>query len=274
MQIEQWVAEHGRIAHREDLLRAGFGRDLGRLVRVNRAWFRLPDAPVALVAAARLGGRITCVTAAKHRGLALLRPPATGHFWVPEHANAQGAGLRLHRRRPLAPVPRHALVQATPDVLQHVADCLPHEEALVVWESAVRSGVVSVAQLRRLPWRGAARRVMAECGDRSDSLLETLVATRLRAAGIPFVQQARLLGHRVDFLVADRLVVQTDGFAFHRDARQREEDLRHDARLLLEGTPVMRCSYRDVVDEWDASFQRIQTFLAQTRAPAGRGRAA
>ncbi len=272
MDIRQWAKSHGGVVHREDVGRAGFHPEqLAQLVSLNRAWFATPDATPALRKAAALGGRLTCVTAAQHLDLSLLRRPRELHLWLPHHGKRPvnepvNEGVRSHWRRPLTPVPRHQLVQALPDVLQHVADCLPFEEALVVWEAAVRAGLVSLPQLTRIPWRGAgARRLIAMTGGKSDSLLETLVASRLRDAGIAFVQQARLLGHRVDFLIEGRLVLQIDGFAFHSDDRQREEDLRHDARLLIEGKPVMRMTYGDVTEQWSASLGRVQALLAQRR---------
>jgi very-short-patch-repair endonuclease len=135
-------------------------------------------------------------------------------------------------------------------MLAHVADCLPRLEALIVWESAIHSGLASLAQLRGVVWtRDRPRRLALEASAQSDSLLETLMLHRLRALGLAVRQQVHLLGHRVDFVVGDRLVVQVDGFQHHTGA-QRQSDTEHDARLMLEGYRVLRFGYRDVVDRW------------------------
>jgi len=265
MDIEDLALARGGVVHRDEIVAAGQFRALGRLLRLNRAWYAHVDAPPALVSAALVGGRITCVTAAHHLGLPLLARDERLHVMVSRGSNAPALPERvLHRDRPLAPSARHALVAPLPDLLSHVAVCLPHEEALAVWEGAVRSGRATAPQLRRIPWRRTRARALASVvGDRSDSILETLVASRLRGLGIAHVQQARLLGHAVDFLIGDRLVLQVDGFAHHSDARQRHSDVEHDARLLLEGYVVLRVTYRHVVHEWEALVARLQLALAQ-----------
>lgn len=265
MSAIDWIASRGGVVHRTELIAAGI--DLGPLrpLRLNRAWFAIDGAPPALVAAARASGRVACASAAAHVGLALLHPPTGLHLWVPGHANVgRQDGVRLHRAEPLVPRRRSDLVPAAADILEHVAVCLPHDEALIVWESACRKGLLTVAQCQRIAWRPvAARRLAQEVRGLSDSLLETLVSVRLRDLGVAHRQQVRILGHAVDFLVGERLVVQVDGYAFHSDARQRREDLEHDARLTLEGYVVIRITYRDVVHTWPATEERLMLALAQ-----------
>ncbi|HWL59598.1 MAG TPA: DUF559 domain-containing protein [Microbacteriaceae bacterium] len=265
MTAVDWITSRGGVVHRTDLIAAGYDpRRLGAL-RLNRAWYATANAPPELLAAARVSGRIACATAAAHLGLALLHPPRALHLWVPGHAKAgRRNGVRLHRAAPLVPRRRGELVIGAADVLEHVAICLPHDEALIVWESACSKGVLTAAQCRRIAWRPlAARRLAHEVTDLADSLLETLVAIRLRELGVAYQQQVKLLGHRVDFLIGARLVVQVDGYAFHSDARQRREDLEHDARLTLEGYIVIRVAYRDVVHTWPATEARLMLALAQ-----------
>ena len=210
------------------------------------------------------GARLACVSAAEHRGLAVLRAPAELHVAAAPNAPlAAMPGLRIHRSRPLVPPGAHDTRESVPDMLAHAARCLPRLEALVVWESAIAHGLVSSNALQRVAWRGPApRRLAREASAHSESLLETLVLHRLREAGIEPRQQVRLLGHRVDFLVGTDLVIQADGFEFHTAAR-REEDIRHDARLLLEGYRVIRLSYHQIVFAWAETLDLIRTALAQ-----------
>jgi very-short-patch-repair endonuclease len=53
-----------------------------------------------------------------------------------------------------------------------------------------------------------------------------------------------------DFLWrAPRLIVETDGRQFHGTAIAFENDRRRDQRLVLAGWRVIRCTWRQVVDE-------------------------
>jgi len=203
--------------------------------------------------------RLACVSAAERRTLALLRTPAAAHLWLPEHNGAKPpADIRVHRARPIEPAPTASRIVSVPDMLEQVSTCLAEEEAMIVWESALHLRLVTKWQLLRIPWRNPRARALAvDASDLSESLLETLVLHRLRRAGLEVRQQVRILGRRVDFLVAGALVVQTDGFEHHSDPIQRGSDIEHDARLLLNGRPVIRLDYHDVVDDWELSEARI-----------------
>src|SRR5690606_5865037 len=67
-----WIASRGGVVHRQQLIAAGIDPAALRPHQLNRAWFATDSAPPALVAAARVSGRVACVTAAAHVGLALL----------------------------------------------------------------------------------------------------------------------------------------------------------------------------------------------------------
>lgn len=75
--------------------------------------------------------------------------------------------------------------------------------------------------------------------------------------------QAWLHGHRVDFLIGDRLVLQVDG-SQHTGA-QRSSDNQHDAELALLGYEVVRVTYTQVIFDWPAVQQRIMRAIAQGR---------
>lgn len=250
MDPKDWIRRHGGIAHRRELEAAGWGAArLRELDRIGRGWVAIADAPELLVAAARRRGRLACVTAARHLGLELLHPPSHLHLVVPrEGTQRPEPDLRLHRSRAIRPVGRYALVESLPDVLANVARCLPEVEALIVWESAVRLGLVHLDELRRLAWPGPRQRRLARLvSGRSDSLLETLLAHQLRAAAVPYRQQVRFHGRPVDFLIGERLIIQVDGYAHHQ-AAQRRSDIAFDAQLVLEGRHVLRFDYVQVTE--------------------------
>jgi G:T-mismatch repair DNA endonuclease (very short patch repair protein) len=266
MDVDEWLGRRDGIAHRRDLAAAGFTPQALRrssAVPVGQRWLAVPSAPGDLVEAARVHGRLACISAARRVGLAALEPPVDLHIWVPRNARAaRQEGLRLHRSAALEPCSPSSLVVGPADLLSQVAVCLGELEALIVWESALKTGLVSAAAVARIAWPGPRqRRLAALASDRSDSLLETIVAYRLRAEGLPFQQQAVFWGRPVDFLVADRLVLQIDGYAFHKDAAQRRSDIEFDARLLAAGRPVIRRDYAGVVHAWPAFARDIRAAL-------------
>ena len=145
------MREHHGIAHTRDLRAAGYSRhtvkravDAGLLERVHRTWLVAPYCSAARRAAAEVSGRVTCVSAAKEQGL--WTPDAEGaHIWVPPTAaRNRRDGLVLHWSTPPAPVARFAVMEPVLNVLFHVARCLDPAAAAAVWESALRTGAVTL----------------------------------------------------------------------------------------------------------------------------------
>lgn len=96
----------------------------------------------------------------------------------------------------------------------------------------------------------------------SDSGIESIPVARLRRIGIPLRQQVVIDGHPVDILIGERLVLQVDGFEFHRTAAQRDRDLAQDRRLVLMGYTVFRLGYADVLYGWPAVESEIRLAMA------------
>lgn len=268
MDVVEWLDARGGVARRQDLVRAGFRRgeiERAALRRPSRSWCASPNAPGAVVAAAVAGGRLTCVSAAEHWGLSLLHRPDELHLAVDPHGHAvPRSGQQLHWDLPILPARADSRIASVPDTLAHIARCLPHDEALVVWESAVRRKVVGERELRRIRWGSPAERVLAaEASGLSDSLIETLAVDALRHAGIELRQQVSLLGHPVDALVGSWLVLQFDGQEFHGTPTGRSADAEQDARLMLEGWTVLRFTYADIVQRRQELIDRVRRAMAQ-----------
>ncbi len=71
-----------------------------------------------------------------------------------------------------------------------------------------------------------------------------------RAELPPPATNVRTGRYEVDFLWRDaQLVVEVDGYAFHRDRAAFERDRRRDAALMAAGLRVMRFTWRQIVDE-------------------------
>ncbi|AZS37928.1 hypothetical protein CVS47_02578 [Microbacterium lemovicicum] len=258
----------GGVIRVQALRRRGFSRReveralaAGRIERVRNGWVATRSADPLLVSAARAGVVLSCVTRAQRLGLWVL-DGADIHVAAPPHSgHATWRGATVHWSVP--PVPRHPaqLEDTAENALCLVAACQPFESALVVFESALRTGVVARESLRRLRLPASARAVLDEADDYADSGLETLVVPRLRWLGLPLRRQILIAGHRVDLLIGDRLVLQIDGG--HHVGAQRDSDMAHDAQLTLLGYHVIRVGYVAVVERWHEVQDVIMRAVAQ-----------
>lgn len=271
MDLGSWIAQQGGIAHSAQALRAGFTRHSirqgvagGACSRIRRDWLALPSAPADLCAAAALGGRVACLSVARRLELWHLSD-GMNHVSVPRNAVVPAVtGVRVHWSGGPVAVGRFALVEPLENALVHIAECQPFENALVVWDSALNKKLVTERSLARLPLRStAARAVRAVSNGLADSGLETLPVSRLAASGIRLHQQVVIDGHRVDGLIGQRLVVQTDGFSFHSTAEQRRADIAQDRRFALLGYTVLRYDYRQIMFEWPRVEAEIVRAMAQ-----------
>lgn len=235
--------------------------EAGRLVRIRRGWFAVPGADPHLVAAARAGVVLTCVTQARRLGLWVL-DEAKPHVAAPSHAGRMEAEAAVvHWATPLVPRHPHDLVDGIENVLVRVAVCQPFEAALATWESAFRQRLADPLLLGALPLPPAARRILSLASPFPDSGLKSFVVPRLAWTKLPIVSQIKILGHHVDFLIGERLVFQIDGG--HHVGRQRSSDNAHDAELMLRGYHVIRVGFDEVVNDWPTVQSRLMRAIAQ-----------
>lgn len=233
----------------------------GEIITLRRGWVGVPDADALLRTAARKGVVLTCVTAAAHHGLwvpdageaHVAAPPHSGH--VPK---VKGV---VHWSVPLFPRNPDSCVDSVENALVQVAKCRPFEDAVVIWESAMRQDLVDSTIFARTDLTARVREVMAAAQPFADSGLETICVVRLRWLGLRLLPQAWILDHRVDLLIGERLVVQIDG-ATHTGA-QRTSDIEHDALLKLHGDHVLRFSYEQIMAQWHDVQQVIMNAVAQ-----------
>lgn len=232
----------------------------GQLLRPRRGWIALASLHPELLFALSYGVVLSCVSAAKWRGLWVLNHDLP-HVWAREGQHVHPINAHVHRRRPLKPRQPGLLVDHLENMLDCVAACLPHEEALAIWDSAMQKNLTDYPSLAALPFKGRARAVLAECTPLSDSGLESFFRTRLRWLKVSIRPQAWVHGHRVDFLLGDRLVVQIDGK--QHEGAQRMSDRKHDAELMKRGYFVIRVGYAEVVYDWNSVEAHILDAFAR-----------
>jgi len=268
------VRSRGGVARVSTLRREGHARhhirsavEGGSLFAVRRDWVATAGADAELVAAARRGVILSCLTRARRLGLWVLGPEGD-HVAAGSHARvAVAANTTVHWATPVVPRVPDALEDGIENMLAIVATCQPRDHALAVWESAYRKKMVEPARLARLQLPPAARELLQEAEPYSDSGLETIFTTRLRRFGLTLRAQIWIAGHHVDHLIGERLVVQVDG-GHHVDA-QRMSDNEHDAMLRLLGYTVIRVGYQQVIDDWPTVQWLIMQALAQGLHLAG-----
>lgn len=142
------------------------------------------------------------------------------------------------------------------------------------WEEADRLGLLdlkAVAQLcERAGGRRGARLLGAVLADHrgpapaTRSELERRFLRLCREAGLP----APAVNVLVDGLEADavwegrRLVVELDGYAYHRTRASFERDRRRDEQLQLAGYRVLRVTHRRLADQPGSVVRAIRSLLA------------
>lgn len=267
MNLTEMLANEGGAMRSSTVLALGFSDHAvrahiraGLVTRPRRGWLALPSLAPHLSFALTRGVVLTCVTAAMHKGLWVLEA-GQPHVAARRGQHVSTDGAVIHRRQPLKLRPPAMLLDHLENVLDCVAACLPHEEALAIWDSALQKNLIDLPSLTTLPFKGRARTVLAECTPFSDSGLESIFRTRLRWLRVSIRPQAWLHGHRVDFLIGDRLVVQIDGK--HHEKAQRASDRAHDAALMKRGYYVIRLGYAEVVFDWSSVEASILDVVAR-----------
>lgn len=236
-------------------------RERGAIFSVCRGWVALRGADGMLVAAARRGVVLSCVTLAARKGLWVL-DDSQPHLAAPSTSgHASAARGVIHWNKPVFPREPDSCEDSIENALVLVAGCQPYEGALATWESAFRQKIVDPGVLERAQLPPAARRVLADARPFADSGTETIFFTRLAWLDVAITPQVWIHGHRVDFLIGDRLVVQIDGG--HHVGQQRTSDIAHDALLKLHGYHVIRIGYEQLMHRWHDVQRVILTAIGQ-----------
>jgi very-short-patch-repair endonuclease len=219
---------------------------LGRLHRVHRGVYAVGHRALGfegrcMAAVLALGDAVL-----SHRGAAALwrmLPPAAGPIDVSVASRGgrrRHRGIRVHRPRSLGDkqlTRRHRIPVTTP--------------------------ARTISDLRRVAAPAELRRAIRQAevlgltldeeidGDRTRSELERLFLELCRRHDLPMPEvNTRVGGLIVDFLWRDpRLIVETDGYRFHRGRAAFEDDRARDLGLRALGFEVLRLSYRQVKEE-------------------------
>jgi len=223
---------------------------------VRRGVYAVRDAPLDVLRAATIGGRLTGVSALRHHGL-----------WVPPRPYADELHVEARVAMTVFERPRDARVHWTRErtapqfgvapfesAVARAASTLPRALAVAVLDSALRATPLTPVELlmESTTWRPAARAAAALADERSESGTESVLRVLLLEAGIPSTPQPPLPTgdhHRADLLIGDRLLIECDSEAHHAEPSTRRADAARDALLTSIGFIVLRYDYRRVFND-------------------------
>lgn len=274
--VAKLLLDWGGVARTRQLIRTGIReRDLSRAVgagliqRPRPGIYALPGADPLLVRCAATNSRLTCVSAAEHHGLWVLRPPKKVHLLRRDGTLASDRAV-VHRDSWVDGAPG-AWVASKADALLHALRCLPELEALVLVESATQQGF-SLDFLRdRLPGRrnARARHILDLVDVGAESLLETLARTHLRRAGLHVEPQVDIRGvGSLDLLVEGCVDVETDGKE-HETMKRRLKDYHRDNTAQTLGFAVARFGYAEIVHRPEAMVRQVCALVTARLALGG-----
>lgn len=284
MDLTDHINAHGGLAATHELLRAGWSSrqltravNAGILVRVRQGWYTAPNTDETLQRAVRVGGRLACTSAARAYGLWV---PGTRklHVAVQPHVSRlrssidktvrlkelQHSGVVVHWTDERASSNRFSV--SVRESLRQMCGCRPPEVVIAAVDSALRKGLIALpewlAMTTSLP--GTLPELLRAVDARSESILESVTRFRLQHLGFTPRVQVRIRGvGRVDLLIGQRLVIELDGWEFHFDREQFEEDRRRDAVLSALGYRVLRFSYQQVLYRWSEVRAAILASVAR-----------
>ncbi|MFG6504431.1 DUF559 domain-containing protein [Microbacterium sp. P05] len=242
----------------------------GSLTRVRRGIYATDEACDEATAAARHGGTLHCLSAARHEGLWVLADGADLHVGVRagdhQYPHEEDCRCVIHwdKRQTMDAFG----LPSIPRILRQILRCCGTEEFFVALESAMR--------LRRVTRKGltwlrshtnkAGREALRLARWDADSGLESLVRWRLRRYRLVVRTQVFIANvGRVDLLIGEHLIVEVDGRENHDGANLRHKDLLRDARAAAQGYLTLRFDYALVVHDWPLVERAILAQLAAGR---------
>ncbi len=236
----------------QDMNRRDVARSVadGQLIRVRNGRYLAHGTHADLVHAARLGGRIDCVSLLRHLGVFVLEK-SQPHIQVDLGASrlpSRPKGVVCHWRTTSAP--REQLITDLVEALTQATRCQPPRAAIATLESAWHLGLIDEEGIAdvfsRLPQRFGALRPLLD--RRSESGAETLLRLMLRVLGCRVEVQVKLRGvGRVDFVIDGWLVIECDSEAHHSGWDAQKRDRRRDVAAARLGYTTIRVIAEDIM---------------------------
>ncbi|WP_188511436.1 DUF559 domain-containing protein [Conyzicola nivalis] len=237
----------------------------GTIIRVRQGWYATPDIHPVFLEAARVGGRLTCLSALDFHGywsyptmdLHVAVDPRscrlrTRRSKVTRLSTVDDARTRVHWRDDREGGGRFILSPVA--CLSDLIACQPDEVVAAVAGSVLHKSPQLYPQWTDLVSRSAGchRSFLASIDGVCESGTESIFMFRISPLGLPIRRQVSIPGvGRVDFRIGEKLIIEVDGAEYHTDPAKFEADRRRDAVLSRLGYRVLRFSYFQVLFAWD-----------------------
>jgi very-short-patch-repair endonuclease len=288
------AGQHGVVSW-EQLRALGYGKRMVHML-VARGWLhRLSQGVYAVghtrlsvkgqwMAAALAGGEGAALSHAHAAALHDLRTTPSGLIDVTAPRRRHVAGVRSHRARTLdrkdVTVVDAIPVTTVARTLLDQAERLSPQRLRTLLEAALRRDLFDLAQITatiaRNPGRHGIARLTEALTDLADeapwtqSEKERRFLELVRAHGLPEPSvNAVVLGDPVDFLwPAAKLIVEVDGWEFHKTQAVFEADRAKDARRNVAGYRVLRYTARRIDRDAPAVAAEISSLLSGGNVPA------
>ena len=230
------------------------------VIRAGRGVCTLPVVPEARVAAERVDGVVSHLSAALLHGWKVKTPPRHPIVTVRRNRNPKDTcGIEVKYAHW---EPGEACGRLT-SAVRTVIDCaraLPFDEALAVADSALRSGAVTRELLHeavdRSPrtGRAKARRVVREASRKAANPFESVLrAIALGVPGLVVVPQGEVgtIGHADLTDARLQIAIEADSYDWHAIPEQFRYDVRRYTDMVRLGWTVVRFVWEDVMHKQD-----------------------
>lgn len=249
--------------------------------RIHRGVFAVGHPRITLkghyMAAVLAGGPEAVLS--HHAAAALwdLRPSPQSRIDITTPGKRDHKGIRCH----ISPLPARyrTTIDAIPVTTLYrtyidYAESANERQIRAALEEGQRRGILDFRRLHQAiddhPGRRGLKPLRASMQDLADdppwlaSDLEREFAELLRASGLPAPSHNVIVeGELVDCAwPAQRVIVELDGYGFHRGRHAFEADRRRDIKLQAAGWRVIRITYRRIRDDGPAVMEEIRRLLA------------
>ena len=237
-----------------------------RLLRARRGVYVRPGMPPQVLAAVRIGGRLTCLSLLEVIGIFVHSRPAL-HVCVPAHLS------RSRGRRPKNAILHwggraeswHDHVVSLGEAIRQSVLCQDPRATIATLDSLLHHRVIDrdglVELLAGLPKRF--QTLIALVDGSAESGPETYMRLILRSLGVRFECQVQVEGvGRVDFLVEGWLIIECDSKRFHEGWDKQVEDRARDLAAAKLGFVTIRPLASDLLFDRTQVRAQVQAVVA------------